>query len=100
MVQSCKPAQYVFACGPWLGELFPETIGNRIRPTRQEVTKFRPPAGDQRFDETRLPVWADHRDKFIYGIPGTQGRGFKIANNGVARNSIQLQAIEPSLQKG
>ena len=26
--------QYVFACGPWLGKLFPETIGNRIRPTR------------------------------------------------------------------
>ncbi len=27
--------QYVFACGPWLGRLFPETIGDRIRPTRQ-----------------------------------------------------------------
>ena len=73
--------QYVFACGPWLGKLFPETIGNRIRPTRQEVFFFGPPAGDQRFDETRLPVWADHRDKFMYGIPGTQGRGFKIADD-------------------
>jgi sarcosine oxidase len=73
--------QYVFACGPWLGKLFPETIGNHIRPTRQEVFFFGPPAGDQRFDETRLPVWADHRDKFIYGIPGTQGRGFKIADD-------------------
>ena len=29
--------QYVFACGPWLGKLFPETIGARIRPNRQEV---------------------------------------------------------------
>jgi glycine/D-amino acid oxidase-like deaminating enzyme len=73
--------QYVFACGPWLGKLFPETIGNRVRPTRQEVFFFGPPAGDQRFDETRLPVWADHRDKFMYGIPGTQGRGFKIADD-------------------
>ena len=73
--------QYVFACGPWLGKLFPETIGNRIRPTRQEVFFFGTPAGDQRFDETKLPVWADHRDKFMYGIPGNQGRGFKIADD-------------------
>ncbi len=73
--------QYVFACGPWLGKLFPETIGNRIRATRQEVFFFGAPAGDQRFNETNLPVWADHRDKFMYGIPGNQGRGFKIADD-------------------
>jgi len=24
--------QYVFACGPWLGQMFPQTIGNRIHP--------------------------------------------------------------------
>jgi glycine/D-amino acid oxidase-like deaminating enzyme len=73
--------QYVFACGPWLGKLFPETIGNRIRPTRQEVFFFGTPAGDQRFTDVKLPVWADHRDKFMYGIPGNQGRGFKIADD-------------------
>ena len=73
--------QYVFACGPWLGKLFPETIGNRIRPTRQEVFFFGTPAGDQRFSDVKLPVWADHRDKFMYGIPGNQGRGFKIADD-------------------
>ncbi|MGZ4733941.1 MAG: NAD(P)/FAD-dependent oxidoreductase, partial [Terriglobales bacterium] len=32
--------QYVFACGPWLGQLFPETIGRRIRPTKQDVFFF------------------------------------------------------------
>jgi glycine/D-amino acid oxidase-like deaminating enzyme len=73
--------QYIFACGPWLGKLFPETIGNRIRPTRQEVFFFGTPAGDQRFTDAKLPVWADHRDKFRYGIPGNQGRGFKIADD-------------------
>jgi glycine/D-amino acid oxidase-like deaminating enzyme len=73
--------QYVFACGPWLGKLFPETLGGRIRPTRQEVFFFGTPAGDMRFSEVRLPVWADHRDKFMYGIPGNQGRGFKIADD-------------------
>jgi len=73
--------QYVFACGPWLGKLFPETIGNRVRPTRQEVFFFGTPAGDDRFSDGKLPVWADHRDKFMYGIPGNQGRGFKIADD-------------------
>jgi glycine/D-amino acid oxidase-like deaminating enzyme len=73
--------QYVFACGPWLGGLFPETIGNRIRPTKQDVFFFGTPAGDGRFSEAHLPVWADHRDRFIYGIPATHGRGFKVADD-------------------
>jgi monomeric sarcosine oxidase len=73
--------QYVFACGPWLGKLFPETIGDRIRPTKQDVFFFGTPAGDDRFSGTKLPVWADHRDRFIYGIPATDGRGFKVADD-------------------
>jgi monomeric sarcosine oxidase len=73
--------QYVFACGPWLGKLFPETIGNRIRATRQEVFFFGTPAGDDRYTEKKLPVWGDHRARFIYGIPGNQGRGFKVADD-------------------
>lgn len=73
--------QYVFACGPWMGKLFPETVGNHIRPTKQDVFFFGPPAGDNRFAEDKLPVWADHRDRFIYGIPGNQGRGFKVADD-------------------
>jgi glycine/D-amino acid oxidase-like deaminating enzyme len=73
--------QYVFACGPWLGKLFPETVGNRIRPTKQDVFFFGAPAGDDRFTESKLPVWADHRDRFLYGIPGNQGRGFKVADD-------------------
>jgi len=73
--------EYVFACGPWLGKLFPETIGNRIRPTKQDVFFFGTPAGDDRFSETKLPVWADHRDHFIYGIPAADGRGFKVADD-------------------
>jgi monomeric sarcosine oxidase len=73
--------QYVFACGAWLGKLFPETISGRIRPTKQDVFFFGPPAGDDRFSEARLPVWADHRDRFIYGIPAADGRGFKVADD-------------------
>ena len=73
--------QYVFACGPWLGKLFPETIGHSIRPTKQDVFFFGTPVGDDRFSEAKLPVWADHRDRFIYGIPADDGRGFKVADD-------------------
>jgi sarcosine oxidase len=73
--------QYVFACGPWLSKLFPQTIGNRIRPTKQDVFFFGTPPGDDRFSEANLPVWADHRERFIYGIPAADGRGFKVADD-------------------
>jgi glycine/D-amino acid oxidase-like deaminating enzyme len=72
---------YVFACGPWLGKLFPRTIGDRVRPTKQDVFFFGTPAGDDRFSDQKLPVWADHRNQFIYGIPGNEGRGFKVADD-------------------
>ena len=72
---------YVFACGPWLGRMFPEAIGDRVRPTRQEVFFFGTPAGDLRYQEDRLPVWVDHGDRIVYGIPGNDGRGFKVADD-------------------
>jgi glycine/D-amino acid oxidase-like deaminating enzyme len=76
-----KADRYVFACGPWLGKLFPETIGNLIQPTKQDVFFFGSPAGDTRFSEPNLPVWADHLETFRYGIPGSGRRGFKIADD-------------------
>jgi sarcosine oxidase len=72
---------YVFACGPWLGKLFAETIGDLVRPTKQDVFFFETPPGDDRFSDARLPVWADHRDRFLYGIPAGDGRGFKIGDD-------------------
>lgn len=85
-----KADVYIFACGPWLGKLFPSTVGDLVRPTRQDVFFFGPPAGDDRFTDAHLPVWADrcsieHGERFLYGIPGAvQGdarRGFKVADD-------------------
>jgi monomeric sarcosine oxidase len=73
--------RYVFACGAWLGKLFPQTIGNRIRSTKQDIFFFGTPVGDDRFSESKLPVWADHRERFIYGIPAADGHGFKVADD-------------------
>jgi len=72
---------YVFACGPWMGKFFREIIGEKIRPTKQDVFFFGTPAGDTRFEETNFPVWADHREQFLYGIPGNQSQGFKVADD-------------------
>jgi len=76
---------YVFACGPWLGRLFPQAVGNLVQATKQDIFFFGTPAGDDRFSDAHLPVWADHRGRFRYGIPGALSgdarRGFKIADD-------------------
>ncbi len=72
---------YVFACGPWLGQLFPDAIGDRIRPTRQEVYYFGTPRGSERYLASRLPVWIDFGKRIVYGIPDVNGRWFKVADD-------------------
>jgi glycine/D-amino acid oxidase-like deaminating enzyme len=70
---------WVFACGPWLPGLFPEAVGPRVRPTRQDVLFFGTPP-----DFGDLPVWMELAERSFYGIPGTPGddhRGFKIADD-------------------
>lgn len=69
---------FVFACGPWLPKVFPDLLGERIFPTRQEVFYFGPPPGDGRFRASEMPVWVDFAEE-IYGIPDFKGRGFKVA---------------------
>jgi len=58
---------YVFACGPWL---------DQVRPTRQEIFFFGAPAG-----WPDLPVWIESGERFFYGIPGNDHRGFKVADD-------------------
>jgi glycine/D-amino acid oxidase-like deaminating enzyme len=70
----------VFACGPWMGQLFPDVIGRRIVATRQEVFFFGPPAGDTRFDAGAQPAWVHIGDRLSYGVPN-HGRGLKIADD-------------------
>ena len=72
---------FLFACGPWLGELLPDVIGPRVTPTRQEVFYFGAPAGDTRFSDGQLPVWLDFGERLMYGIPGNLHRGFKLADD-------------------
>ena len=78
--ETLHAAEFVFACGPWMGRLFPEVIGERLFVTRQEVFFFRPPAGDARFNSDALPGWIDFfGESAMYGFPDLESRGFKIA---------------------
>jgi glycine/D-amino acid oxidase-like deaminating enzyme len=74
--------RFVFAAGPWLPKLFPEVIGSKIQPTRQEVFFFAPPAGDRRFLSGAMPCWADFNGGDIfYGFPDIESRGVKFAHD-------------------
>ncbi len=78
---------YIFACGPWLGKLFPEEIGALIRPTKQEIFYFNIPAGCDMVEN--LPVWCDFSSLWdnvmMYGIPAAGSdamvRGFKAGKD-------------------
>jgi sarcosine oxidase len=75
---SLAAGQFIFACGSWLGNIFPEILGPRIFPSRQEVFFFGVPPGDQRFAPPALPTWLFQEDEY-YGMPDLEGRGLKIA---------------------
>ncbi|HEY4676614.1 MAG TPA: FAD-dependent oxidoreductase [Candidatus Angelobacter sp.] len=70
---------FVYCCGPWLPKIFPELLGDRIFPTRQEVFFLGTPAGAD-FRSPKMPVWLHrtHAD-LPYALPDIEGRGFKIA---------------------
>jgi monomeric sarcosine oxidase len=72
---------FVFACGAWLGKVFPEVLGARIFPTRQEVFFFGIPGADMRFASPALPTWLFQEDLF-YGMPDIESQGLKIAYDG------------------
>jgi glycine/D-amino acid oxidase-like deaminating enzyme len=69
---------YIYACGSWLGKLFPDVLGPVITCSKQEAYYFGVPAGRAKeFDN--FPVWVDvDGSDYYYGIPGNANRGFKI----------------------
>ena len=78
--ESLRADNYVFACGPWLPRIFPELLGHRIFPSRQEVYFFGAPPGDKSYAAGNFPTWLDV-GKEIYGMPDLENRGVKIASD-------------------
>jgi sarcosine oxidase len=83
--------QFVFACGAWLGKIFPEILGPRIFPSRQEVFFFGVPPGNNQFSAQALPTWLIQGDE-VYGMPDLEARGFKIAFDSHG------QRVDPDIQ--
>lgn len=71
----------VYACGPWLGHLFPELLGDLVVPTRQVVHYFGTPTGDPVFSAPHMPVWLELGPAVMYGFPAEASRGLKIADD-------------------
>jgi glycine/D-amino acid oxidase-like deaminating enzyme len=83
----------VFACGPWMAQVFPEVIGRRIVATRQEVFFFGTPAADTRYDFGALPVWVHLGERTVYGVPAHERRGLKVADD-TAGEEVDPTAME------
>jgi glycine/D-amino acid oxidase-like deaminating enzyme len=62
----------VWACGAWLGGIFPEQA--RLRVTRQEVMHFGAPIA---WETPPMPAWVDY-DAAFYGVGDLDGRGVKV----------------------
>jgi glycine/D-amino acid oxidase-like deaminating enzyme len=92
---SVEADRFVFACGPWLPQVFPDVIGRRIVATRQEVFFFGTPPGDTRFDVGSLPAWVHIGDRLVYGIPAFERRGLKVADDtaGAEVDPTSLQRV-------
>jgi sarcosine oxidase len=76
--QRISAGQFVFACGAWLGKVFPDALAGRIFPSRQEVFFFGVPPGDERFTSPALPTFL-FQQELSYGMPDIETRGLKIA---------------------
>src|SRR5205814_4820634 len=65
----------VWACGAWLGRLFPGVVD--IRVTKQDVYFFGAPSA---WRTPSVPVWVESASG-IYGVGDLDGRGVKAADD-------------------
>ena len=78
---TARAGQYVFACGPWLGKVFPEVMGVRMRTPIGRICYFATPHGDDRFAWPNMPS---------FNFPGVTGwptlpfdsRGLRVRGGG------------------
>src|SRR5262249_28215384 len=79
-----KADAYVFACGPWMGKVFPELLKNKMRTPLGYVFYYATPGDDERFVYPNLPS---------YNFPGVTGwpglpddnRGFRVRTGGAGQ---------------
>lgn len=89
---------YVFACGPWLGKVFPALLGNKVRLPIGTACYYGTPVGDSRFSYPGLPSWNFSGVTGWVALP-VDNRGFRV-RGGVApppppENAIKEKLPEP-----
>ncbi len=97
--QKISADAFIFACGPWLKDVFPLQLKNHLMVTKQEVYYYGIPPEESEVYQSLIP-WVDWvPGEFYYGIPGKDNRGFKIAHDerGPQINPTTVERI-PDLQ--
>jgi glycine/D-amino acid oxidase-like deaminating enzyme len=82
-------SDFVFACGPWLGKVFPELFKKKLFTPRRDVFFFGTPPGDDRFSYPNFPNYGEDAYQGYYGFPSIDNRGFKVCPVG------ELTAFDP-----
>lgn len=72
--------KFVFACGPWMPELFPDVLERRLNPESRLEWTIEPPKDNNAFAAPNFPLWGIYGHG--YGTPDVEGQGFKIAQDG------------------
>jgi len=75
---SLGASTFVFACGPWLGKVFPDVMKGKLFTPRRDVFFFGTPAGDDRFSYPNFPNYSEDDSLGYYGFPSIDNRGFKV----------------------
>jgi sarcosine oxidase len=86
---SVAASTFVFACGPWLGKVFPDVFKKKLFTPRRDVFFFGTPAGDDRFSYPNFPNYSEDGSQGYYGFPSIDNRGFKVCPVG------ELTAFDP-----
>ena len=86
---SVAGSSFVFACGPWLGKVFPDIFKKKLFTPRRDVFFFGTPAGDDRFSYPNFPNYSEDASLGYYGFPSIDHRGFKVCPVG------ELVAFDP-----
>ena len=75
--QTISAGAFVFACGPWLPQVLPDPMKDRlVTPRRVTFWYGVPDDDDDRFTYPNCPNWSV---RGVYGFPSIEGRGFKVA---------------------
>jgi sarcosine oxidase len=101
--ETLRADRYLFACGPWLPELFPDLLGDRLDVQRRDVLFYGVPSGDPRYSYPQMPNWS-LRGSGWYGFPDIDYRGIKAAPypdlNSIDPDSDERMVMPQQVKRG